>query len=317
MMVDLGPIAADRYSHDLLLHDNDDELVAGTVAFVEQALASGGQVLVHGSADRVAMMRSAIGSHPRLKYGEDDDLYQSPLSTLFAYQRTMAERREPIELWATGPVPICTGRAVHAGWARYESLVNEVLSPYAFHGLCTYDTQTLPARAIAVARATHPTLHIGRDRVSCTDYLEPTAFLSDSSAGLVDPGDVPPTATVRLDTLHDLRPARGLLSRIAAEWATEIARDTVEGFVSAAHEVLANGLEHGRPPVRLAIWAEASRLTCRITDAGPGIADTLAGYRYPEGPDHTGLWMARQLCEDIIISNPPGGGCQVIMTTVQ
>src|SRR4051812_34871068 len=70
-----GPIAAGRYSHDLLLHDCDDDLVASTRAFVELGLASGGQVLVHSSQERVAMLREALGSHPRLDYGLDRDLY--------------------------------------------------------------------------------------------------------------------------------------------------------------------------------------------------------------------------------------------------
>ena len=54
-MTSPGPIPNGRYSHDLLLHDSDAELVAATRAFVELGLASGGQVLVHSSEDRVAM----------------------------------------------------------------------------------------------------------------------------------------------------------------------------------------------------------------------------------------------------------------------
>ena len=41
----------------------------------------------------------------------------------------------------TGTVPLGKGRVDQAAWARYESLVNEVLGPYDFHALCTHDTQ--------------------------------------------------------------------------------------------------------------------------------------------------------------------------------
>ncbi len=42
-MDQISPIHTGHYSHDLLLHEDDDELLAGTLAFVEQGLASGGR----------------------------------------------------------------------------------------------------------------------------------------------------------------------------------------------------------------------------------------------------------------------------------
>ena len=185
-MTSPGPIPNGRYSHDLLLHDSDAELVAATRAFVELGLASGGQVLVHSSEDRVAMLREAVGSHPRLDYGLDCELYLSPSSTLFAYERKLAA--ETTEMWVTGTVPLGEDPAGHAAWTRYESLVNEVLGPYAFHAMCTYDTRTLPAETIAAARASHPGLSAGGDRsCSSAEYLDPAAFLATPSRGCPTP----------------------------------------------------------------------------------------------------------------------------------
>ena len=64
------PIVGGGYSHDLLLHDSDEDLVEGTVAFVEQGLASGGQVLVHSPRTRDDAARGtgdapATGLRPR------------------------------------------------------------------------------------------------------------------------------------------------------------------------------------------------------------------------------------------------------------
>ena len=139
-MSDPAPITGGHYSHDLLLHDRDQDLADATRAFVDRGLSSGGQVLVHSSEERVAMLREAVGSHPRLDYGLDTDLYQSPSSTLFAYARRLDA--EPNEMWVTGTVPLGDDPAGHAAWTRYESLVNAVLAPYAFHALCTYDTRS-------------------------------------------------------------------------------------------------------------------------------------------------------------------------------
>lgn len=311
-MTEPGPIGG-RYSHDLLLHDSDEELVAATRAFVGLGLASGGQVLVHSSEERVALLREAVGTHPRLDYGLDRDLYLSPSSTLFAYERKLAA--EQTEMWVTGTVPLGEDPAGHAAWTRYESLVNEVLGPYAFHALCTYDTRTLPARTIAAARASHPGVSWGGDRTSTsTDYLDPAAFLTDPLAGLPDPSRARPSAAATLHDLQDLRQARRLMAR-AADSGCAVARDTIDGFVTAAHEVLVNALEHGGAPVQLVLWVDTARLACRITDTGPGITDTLSGYRPPESTGHAGLWVARRLCEEVILSNPQDGGCSVLLAT--
>lgn len=313
-MTSPGPIFSGRSSHDLLLHDNDDDLVTGTRAFVEQGLASGGQVLVHGTEDRVAMMREALGPHPRLEYGLDCDLYQSPSSTIFAYQRRMAISPEPIELWATGTVPLSDDIAGQAAWARYESLVNEVLCAFAFHGLCTYDTRTLPEPAIAAARATHPCISTGSHRTSSPDYVDPAEFLTDPLARVPGPPDTRPTGTATLHSVRDLRRVRRLVAGSAVA-SSAVARCTIDDLINALNEVLVNALEHGAGPVQLTMWVETSRLTCRVTDAGPGIPDPLSGYRYPGQTGPRGLWLARQMCEHLFVSNEPGGGCSVLMAT--
>jgi anti-sigma regulatory factor (Ser/Thr protein kinase) len=88
-----------------------------------------------------------------------------------------------------------------------------------------------------------------------------------------------------------------------------------DGFVCAVNEVLVNGLVHGRAAVRLALWVEPARSTCLVVDDGPGVPDTLAGYRYPERDGSKGLWVARQLSGDIFIENPPDGGARVLLVT--
>jgi anti-sigma regulatory factor (Ser/Thr protein kinase) len=307
------PIAAGHYSHDLLVHDSDEDVVAATQAFVERGLASGGQVLVHSSEQHVDMLRDALGSRPRLSYGLDSDLYLSPSRTLFAYESMLAA--EPAEMWVTGTVPLGDDPAANAAWTRYESLINEVLGGYSFHALCTYDTRTLPAGTIAAAKAAHPGVSSGGDRTSSSaDYLEPAAFLTDALAGVPDAPQARPAVVETLHSLDDVRRVRRLMIN-AAEFANAVPDHDVEGFIIAAHEVLTNGLLHGREPVEFVMWVDTAKLTCRVTDSGPGIPDTLSGYHRPEATCPTGLWVARQVCEDIIVSNQPGGGCRVLLST--
>src|SRR3954451_14609026 len=294
-------IAGRRYSHDLLIHDRDDDLVAATRAFVERGLASGGRVLVHSVEDRVDMLREALGSHPRLDYGLDRDLYLSPSKTLFAYER--ARKAKSTEMWVTGTVPLGDDAAGHAAWLRYESLVNEVLGHHAFHALCTYDARTVPASTIAAAKAAHPGVSAERGRArESADYLSPAAFLAHPMAGVPAPPTAEPSAVRTVQGLQDVRSLRHLLARVA-ESASALPREAVEGFVVATHEVVVNALEHGEPPVELTMWTDITSLARRVSDVGPGIANTLAGYHRPVGAGGAGLWMARQLCDDVFITN--------------
>jgi anti-sigma regulatory factor (Ser/Thr protein kinase) len=305
--------AAEVFSHDLLLHGSDAELVSGTRAFVQQGLASGGQVLVHSTEAQVALLRDELGSHPRLTYGLDQDLYQSPTATLFRYQRALEESPAPTALWATGTVPLGDDRESQAAWARYESLVNEVLRPYAFHGLCTYDTQTLPSHVIAAAKATHPHVGPAPQRRLSPEFQQPATFLTDPMAATPRPPSAEPTMSADVHGVHDLDRARRELRRSIEPGI--VPSDVAADLVMAANEVLTNGLQHGAPPVRLELWVGPSRLTCRVTDHGDGIGDRLSGYRYAQLSGQMGLWTARQLCGELVISNLPDGRCSVVLTT--
>ena len=305
-----GPSSS--YSHGLLVHDNDDELVEGTSAFVEQGLASGGQVLVHGTRDRVGLMRGVLGTHPRLEYGLDEELYQAPTRTLFAYQRKLADIGEGVDFWVTGTVPLGHDAAERAAWARYESAVNEALSAYPFRALCTYDARALPSSVIAAARATHPTDSTDLRSGASPEYVDPAAFLTTPLAHVPGLPGSPPSLVTTLADLDHLAPARFLLRTTARE-STALPQQSIDEFLTAVNEVAANGLVHGSPPVQLTVWADVTTLTCQVVDSGLEPLDPLTGFRFPEESGPYGLWVARQLVDDLFISNPPEGGCTVVL----
>jgi anti-sigma regulatory factor (Ser/Thr protein kinase) len=301
-----------KYSHDLLLHEGEDAwLVEGTRAFVQRGLESGGHVLVHSSEERVALLQRALGSHPRLEYGLDQDLYLTPTRTLFAYQRKLEETEGPLDLWATGTVPLGADVDGHAAWARYESLVNEVLGPYSFHGLCTYDVSALPAGTIAAAKASHPHITAPEQRVESPTYLSPSEFRTHPLAAVPPTPASPPTLMTILDSRDDLSGARSLLRDGIS--SSRLPAGLVQDFVAAVNEVLTNGLEHGLSNVQLEVWVEPGRLICQVIDDGPGGVDPLTGFAYPHGHQQNGLWVARQLCDDIFVTDRPHGGTQVLL----
>ena len=305
-----------RFSHDVLVHHNDDELITATRAFVERGLASGGTVLVQGTRQRVTMMHDVLGTHPRLEYGLQEDLYQTPTRTLFAYQRKLAklaQNPEPVEIWSTGTAPFGRDPGTQSSWARYESVVNEALSAYPFHGLCTYDTRTLPESVIAAAKATHPTVSTGQTSSLNTHYRDPEAFLAHPLAQTPGPPKSPPSMVTTITDFADLIPARHLI-RTSAQASSALSPQAVDEFIFAVNEVITNGLAHGAPPIHLTHWAELATLTCQVVDSGPGTLPPLTGYRHPNKSGPTGLWGARQLVDDLIITNTRQGGTSVLLT---
>lgn len=303
---------ANTFSHDVLVHHNDDELITATRAFVEQGLASAGTVLVHGTRERVAMMHDVLGTHPRLEYGFDEDLYQMPTRTLFAYQRKLTHNPELIEVWATGTVPFGRDPATQSGWARYESLLNEALIAYPWHGLCTYDARTLPASVIEAAKATHPTVNTEQTSSPNTDYHDPEAFLAHPLAQAPEPPDRPPSVAMTITDFADLAPARHLI-KTSAYASSALPPTAIDEFIIAVNEVITNGLVHGAPPVCLTQWVELTTLTCQAVDSGPGTLSPLTGYRHTTTSGSTGLWCARQLVDDLIITNDPRSGTTVLL----
>lgn len=303
-----------EFSHALLVHDTDDELVEETRAFVGRGLESDGQVLVHGTRDRVGLMRRVLRDHPRLEYGFDEEMYLEPTSTLFAYQRRLAERQERTVFWVTGTVPLGHDAAGQAAWNRYESAVDEALGAYPFHAMCTYDTRTRPEPVIVAARATHSTVNVDLTSRTSRDYVDPAAFLTDPLARAMVTPTMPSCTATTVTGLADLKRARQLLEARARSY-TAVPAQTIDQMVIAVHEVAANGLIHGAPPVRITLWPDLERLTCLVEDSGTGNVDPMTGFRRPdEEAEHRGMWMARQFVDDLIIGNSPTGGCSVLLT---
>jgi anti-sigma regulatory factor (Ser/Thr protein kinase) len=301
------------FHHEVLIHDDDESLVSATRRFVASGLDAGADVLVHSNRSQVALLEDELGSHPRLSYGHDEELYASPTPTLFEYQRQLAARHPGArELWVTGTVPLGATSAAQAAWARYESAVNEALDTFPLHALCTYDARTTPPAVLATARATHPILNTASGSVPCPAYRTPADFLATPLAGIPQTPHRTPTLTTRLDVLEDVISLRDLL-RTTVRSVSVVPLEAIESLTLAVHEVVTNAFRHGAPPVSVRVWTDLAETVVQVLDAGPGGLDPLAGYRFPDIFRSLGLWVARHEVDALIIDTPPGGGCQVLL----
>jgi anti-sigma regulatory factor (Ser/Thr protein kinase) len=79
--------------------------------------------------------------------------------------------------------------------------------------------------------------------------------------------------------------------------------------MSAVSEIVTNGVSHGRPPVRLRVWADMDHMIVTVHDPGPGPDDPLAGLipAAHHGRAGYGLWLAHQLCTHVALHHDHNG----------
>jgi anti-sigma regulatory factor (Ser/Thr protein kinase) len=84
----------------------------------------------------------------------------------------------------------------------------------------------------------------------------------------------------------------------------------VEHLVIIASELATNAIAHAGGGGSLRLWRNGDHLYCQVRDAGPGIPEPrTAGTQPPPPhvPGGRGVWIARQLCDDLDIAAGPDG----------
>jgi anti-sigma regulatory factor (Ser/Thr protein kinase) len=312
-------VNAPTCSHDLVLFSSDQELVDTVAPFVADGVAAGDRVLVHTDPDGFATLHAAVAG-PGVEFAAAG--YATPIATLAAYQQ-LCDIETPAGrlVRAVAPIPTPDDPGVRAEWMRYEALVGRALGPYRFAGLCLYDTRTTAPDLVDHARTTHRHLR-GPDGPLLNSGARPDGdVLRDIDATYpwpAVPAAARAVATVDLPTTANAEALPGLRRTVRrALRDTGLPDESLEEFLLAVGEVLANALQHGRGPVRLRLLTEPGGWWCTVTDHGPGIPDPYTGVDSPlpgnPAPGGTGLWIARQFSDQLTLTRTPTGGTDVVL----
>lgn len=84
----------------------------------------------------------------------------------------------------------------------------------------------------------------------------------------------------------------------------------LDDFVLAINELITNAVRHGGGQGWLRLWLTGGMLYCLVSDAGGGITvDLLDDQRRPapETAGGWGLWLARQLSDEMLVRSGPEG----------
>jgi anti-sigma regulatory factor (Ser/Thr protein kinase) len=118
---------------------------------------------------------------------------------------------------------------------------------------------------------------------------------------------VPPLLTGAFG-YDDLAATRHAVARHAAR--AGLAGQRLEDFVLAVNEILTNAVRHADGGGTLRLWCIGGRLLCEVTDSGGGIPADLIDVQPPPialAPGGRGLWIARQLCDELTVATGPAG----------
>jgi anti-sigma regulatory factor (Ser/Thr protein kinase) len=311
-----------NHVHQMLFYESADELLAAAVPFLREGLTAGDATILTCRDENNTLLADAFGLDPRIVCLPSAAIYTRAATAAEAYRRLVGQRV------AAGARRVRVVGESYFGadpdsWAecsRYEAIVNAALAACPLTTTCALDMRTLPAPVIENMISAHPLVLTPTGRIRNERYVDPATFLRRSMAG-PDPVEQasPAVEFTAVTDLHQMTTLRHQLR--AALDACALDRRIREDVVAAVQEVVVNGVEHGRPPVRVRLWGIPDRLVCTVTDTGQGFDDPLAGYVRPDGDDPcgpgAGLWLARQRCDRVEMMQGPRGFTVRLVTSTQ
>lgn len=101
--------------------------------------------------------------------------------------------------------------------------------------------------------------------------------------------------------------------------ASGLGGQRLDDFVLAVNELITNAVRHGGGRGWLRLWREPGALFCEVADHGQGITPQRLGDRTRPAADTAGgwgLWLARELTDDMEIATSAAGTTVRITATL-
>ena len=305
------------YQHDLALYESPEQLVAVAAPFLRAGLAAGEAAVIAIEDSCARSLLDAIGGDDGVVVVERNGVYGTRTPAAITAFRKLAQERVQAghpRVRVVGDTDFGPTARAWLEWQRYEAVINRALHPQPLWGLCVYDVRRLPDQVVEAGLHTHPHLVGEQGRRPNPDYVEPADYLRSLPVPVE-----PLEATEPLLQVDDVSDFIGLRHAVGERLAGLGGDpDRVEDLHLAIDEMSSNAVRHGGLPVQLRLWASADRVVCRISDRGPGMDDPFAGYGPAHGADLSrggmGLWLARQLCDNVDVIDA-GEGLTVRLST--
>jgi anti-sigma regulatory factor (Ser/Thr protein kinase) len=295
------------YQHEAFLYRDQDEFLAGTVPFVQDAVRLGQPVLVALVTPRLELLDAAIGPVGGLvSYIDMAELGGNPARIIPAWLDFVSEHGgdgRPVRGVAEPQWP---GRQPEEAieCQLHEGLLNLAVDPDIPLWLrCPYDVSRLPATLIDAALHSHPAV------VEGGHYRGSTSYGGLHHVNSVFRSELPPAPadSARLAfAAPDLRQLRSHVTRLGLESGLDPER--CRDLTQAVAEIAANSVRYGGGKGELLTWVQPGALVCEITDRGR-LGNPMVGRQAPssEQGKGRGLWLANQISDLVQIRSTPQG----------
>ncbi len=295
------------YRHEALLYRGNEGFVAAVEPFVREGIDLGQPVMVAVIAERIALLRAALG--PRADWVTFVDMAELGANPA----RIIPAWREFVEVHAPQGVPIRgVGEPVWAGRRAaeilecqlHEALLNLAVAPDTPLWLvCPYDLSSLDAEVIVEAHRSHPAV------IDRNDYRGSTSYGGAYHAGAMFGQHLPePCVPVehRIVTESNCHELTGWLYLRAA--AAGLSEDRADRLSAAVHEISRGGLRDGDGDGMVRLWRDGRALVCEVLDASV-VSDPMVGRRPPryEGRRGRSIRRANDLCDLVQIRSTSEG----------
>jgi anti-sigma regulatory factor (Ser/Thr protein kinase) len=289
----------------VLLHASDAELRARLVPFVDEGLAAGHAVVVVAGAQvrSVLLDRFGTGVQDFAVFVDADEAWVGGAQTMGWYRDSvlpLVGSGRPCRVVAEATWMAHPWGAV---WSRYDAVANEVFADEPCHILCVHDRRSVPQPLLEEALRVHPLVWDGTETVDSSSHVPTDEFLRS-----VEPAWAPAPDRRETRTVTAAVEARAVISTALSGWAPEGLQDDV---TLAVNELVSNAVR-AAGTAEISHWRDGPAMVWEVSDSGPGMHETRAGYLPPPADDLSGrgLWIARTLADDAVV-RPHGPGTAI------
>jgi anti-sigma regulatory factor (Ser/Thr protein kinase) len=290
------------FRHEALFYVDDDELLAGLLPSVREALARDAGVLIALPRPSARVVRDGLGPTAHdVTFADMELLGRNPGRIIPAWRDFVRAHA------ANGNPPLGIGEPAWHGrseeelveCSRHETLLNLAFGQGPeWRLVCPYDAARLEPEVIERARHNHPHL---------VEHGEPAQHDFHREIPGDEPLPAPEGEPAELAFgLGDLARIRAFVMERAARAGMPAPR--VADLVLAVDELATNTMRYTPSGGVLRAWQDSGSLMCEVADNGH-IADPLVGRELPP-PDHAGgrgLWLVNQLCDLVQARTMPEG----------
>jgi anti-sigma regulatory factor (Ser/Thr protein kinase) len=295
-----APKAHSSYQHEALFYRNDEEFLAGTVPFLQDAVTLGQPIMVALNRPRLQMFQAALKiSAQDLALGDVDfvDMAQlgaNPARIIPAWlDFVQAHQGKPVR--GIGE-PQWPGRRPEevVECQLHEGLLNVAIDPDTPLWLrCPYDAAALSPAISEAAMCSHPAV------VRSGHYRGSTSYGGLDHVDSIFRSALPPApadSVVVEFGADDLSAVRAEVTRSGP--AAGLDPERTRALADAVEQIATNSVRHGGGRGQLRTWTQPGAVVCQVSDPGR-LEDPLVGRRTPPTLEEQGrgLWMAHQISD--------------------